>query len=208
MLQSTVNEGMQGETRGLSTRNGKFVPGLEAQAGVSARRDERAMPERIVSEEQQRDGPGMGFPEGPGAFELRLCRASLTYRCGYARSVLRGSLRIRSGKPGTNLPFSVLSFYFFGFGPEVVAHEFGERRRDLAHHLHLSAEDDRMVSDPHDRALPLRVPPVEVKAHGVGLRRVGARELRVAAFQEHRGKHFVVGHGHRHLVVERLAGVG
>jgi len=66
------------------------------------------MPERIVSEEQQRDGPGMGFPEGPGAFELRLCRASLTYRCGYARSALRGSLRIRSGKPGTNLPFSVL----------------------------------------------------------------------------------------------------
>ena len=93
----------------LSTRNGKFVPGLEAQAGVNARRDERAMPERIVSEEQQRDGPGMGFPEGPGAFELRLCRASLTYRCGYARSALRGSLRIRSGKPGTNLPFSVLS---------------------------------------------------------------------------------------------------
>ena len=87
----------------LSGQNHKFVPGLEAQIWVSARRDERAMPERIVSEKQRRDGPEMGFPEGPGAFGLRLRRASLTDRCGYARSALLDSLRTRSGKPGTNL---------------------------------------------------------------------------------------------------------
>jgi len=88
---------------GPSGQNHKFVPGLEAQAWVSARRDERAMSERIVSEEQRRDDPGMGFPEGPGAFGLRLRRASFTDRFGYARSAFLDSLRIRSGKPGANL---------------------------------------------------------------------------------------------------------
>ena len=61
------------------------------------------MPQRIVTEEQRRDGPAMGFPEGPGAFGLRRRRASLTDRCGYARSVLLGSLQNRAGKLGQDL---------------------------------------------------------------------------------------------------------
>ena len=62
----------------LSGQNHKSCPSLEAQIRGSARRDERAMPERIVSEEQRRAGPEMGFPEGPGAFGLHLRRRSLT----------------------------------------------------------------------------------------------------------------------------------